>query len=133
MPMEILDQILDNDILFYGMFVGVVCHIGISFICSIQRSKKEITETGVQTDAGDNYSDKPSQIIQDNVTSIEALSPASPAFEGTSSVIPTTSEVGTQTIAEGTSSIIPTTSEVGTQTIAKDFLEKIKDPSYAEF
>jgi hypothetical protein len=40
--------------------------------------------------------DNPNNIIQDNITSIETLSPVSPS----STVIPATSEVGIQTIAE---------------------------------
>jgi hypothetical protein len=95
--MTILSNFLDNNIVFYGLFIGVVGAIGYSFTKKIV--KKSYMETGVQTESGKNFSDKSSQIIPDNVTSIDTLSPVSSTFKDTSSLIPTTSEVGTQTIA----------------------------------
>ena len=94
--LKALSNNIDNDLLYYGVFVGVVGAIGYSFASKIL--SKSYVEKGVQTDAGENNSDKPSQIIPDNVSSIETLSPVSSTFEDTSTLIPTTSDVGTQTI-----------------------------------
>jgi hypothetical protein len=122
--MNILNNILDNDILFYGMFAGVVCHMSFFFLSAIQPLKKEMTEKGVQTDALEEFSDRPSQIIQENLSSIETLSPVSPAFEETSAVIPSTSEVGTPTIAEDVNiEVVPNPDIVG----------RVLDPSNAEY
>jgi hypothetical protein len=49
--MTLFNYIFDNDILFYGMFIGVACHLGLSFVSSIYFENKEYTDTGVQTDA----------------------------------------------------------------------------------
>jgi|SRR5882757_701063 hypothetical protein len=120
----ILSGLLKTDIIFYGMLVSVVCHVGLSYLSSIKHGNKEMVETGVQTDTLIDYSNKSTQTITE-----------------TSSVIPTTSEVGTQTI-ENTSSVIKTTSEVGTQTIVKDLKDldfnldivgRVIDPSNAEY
>lgn len=73
--MTFLNNILDNDILFYGMFAGVACHIGLSFLSSVLHSGKGYTNTSVQTDTWEDYSDRPSQIIPDNVTSIDTMTP----------------------------------------------------------
>jgi hypothetical protein len=49
--MTFLNNILDNDILIYGMFIGVACHIGLSFLNSVLHGDKGYTDTSVQTDA----------------------------------------------------------------------------------
>jgi hypothetical protein len=122
--MNIINNIIDNDILFFGMFAGVVCHLGFSFVRAIQPVKKEMTETGVQTDALEESSDRPSEIIQDNLTSIDTLSPVSPAFEDTSTIIPSSSQVGTSTIAEDVNiEVVPNQEIVGS----------VVDPSNAEY
>jgi hypothetical protein len=95
---KILNNNLDNDLVFYGLFIGVVGAIGYSFTSKILR--KSYVEKGVQTDAEKNSSDIPNQNIPDNVTSTDPLSPVSSTFKDTSSLIPKTSEVGIQTIAE---------------------------------
>jgi hypothetical protein len=92
-----LNNNLDNDWVFYGIFVGVTGTIGYSLANQIFRKTYE--EKGVQTDAGTNISDSSSQIIPENVTSIDTLSPLSLNVQDTSSLTPTTSEVGIQTIA----------------------------------
>lgn len=93
--MTIILNYLDNEMVFYSLYVGVVGAIGYSFTKKIL--KKSYMETGVQTDAGKILSDKSSQINPENVPLIDT-------FKDTSSLIPSTSEVGTQT----------------TQTIAED-------------
>lgn len=122
--MIILNNFIGNDILFYGMCAGVVCHFGIFLYNSIPYGKKEYTETGVQTDAVEVPSDKPSQIIQENIPSIDTLSPVTSTIKNTSSVIPTTSEVGTQTI-------FPPVNIEGVPT--PDIARRVIDPSNAEY
>lgn len=143
--MNILNHILDQDIFFYGMFAGVVCHMSLFLLSVIQ---KEMTDQGVQTDALEELSDRPSQIIQDNLNSIETITPVTPTLEDTSAAIPSTSQVGTSSISQvGTSSTsqvgTPSTSQVGTPTIAEDINIEVApnpdivgraiDPSNAEY
>jgi hypothetical protein len=45
--MTLFQIVIDNDIFFYGIGVGVVCHLGFSLLGSNLYSRK--TETGVQT------------------------------------------------------------------------------------
>jgi hypothetical protein len=52
------------------MFAGVVCHVSLFLLIVIQ---KEMTDQGVQTDASEELSDRPSQIIQDNLNSMETI------------------------------------------------------------
>jgi hypothetical protein len=103
---KVLNNNLDNDLVFYGLFIGVVGTIGYSFASKIL--SKSYVEKGVQTDAEENFSDRPNQIIQDNLTSIDTLSPVS----STDTLSPISST--------DTSSLIPRTSEVGIQTISGD-------------
>jgi hypothetical protein len=142
--MNFLNYICDNDIIFYGMFVGVVCHLGLSFLSSIQHGNKVMTETGVQTDAVVDLSNGPSQIIPDNPPSIETLTPVTPAFEDTSTITPTQSQVGTPTIAADVNvEVVPNLDIVGTPTIAADvnvevvpnldIVGTVVDPSNAEY
>jgi hypothetical protein len=90
---KILNNYLENEYVFYGVFVGCVGALGYSFISSYLDKKS--VDKGTQTETSENLMDNPSKIIQDNITSIETLSPVSPS----SSLIPTTSEVGIQTMA----------------------------------
>jgi hypothetical protein len=69
--MTIFNYLTDNDIFFFGIFIGVTCHLGLSFLSSTWHGTKGYTDTGVQTDT----------------------------WEDKSSLIQATSEVGTQTIA----------------------------------
>lgn len=116
---------MDNDLVFYGLFIGVVGTIGYSFASKILR--KSYVEKGVQTDAENNFSDRPSQIIPDNVPSIDTLSSVSSTFKDTSPLIPTTSEVGTQTIA---GDVTPVNREV---IPSQDIVERVVDLSNAEY
>jgi hypothetical protein len=47
--MTFLNNILDNDILFYGMFIGITCHLGYSFAKAYLNSF--YVDKGTQTDA----------------------------------------------------------------------------------
>jgi hypothetical protein len=122
---KLLNNNMDNDLVFYGLFIGVVGTIGYSFTSKILR--KSYVEKGVQTDAENNFSDRPSQIIPDNVPSIDTLSSVSSTFKDTSPLIPTTSEVGTQTIA---GDVTPVNREV---IPSQDIVERVVDISNAEY
>jgi hypothetical protein len=97
---------------FYGLFIGVVGAIGYSFTSKILN--KSYVDKDIQTEAFPNLSDRPSQTIPENLSSIETLSPLSITFKDTSSLNPTTSEVGIQTIAGDVRS------ELASQIIAGD-------------
>ena len=122
---KVLNNNLDNDLVFYGLLIGAVGVIGYSFTSKF--FSKSYIEKGVQTDAGENLSDRPSQIIPDNVTSIDTLSPLSSTFKDTSPLIPTTSEVGTQTIA---GDVTPVNIEV---IPSQDIVGRVVDLSNAEY
>jgi len=119
--LKVLNNNLDNDLVFYGLYIGVAGAIGYSFINNILR--KSYVEKGVQTEAEKNFSDSPSQNNSDNVTSIDTLSPLS--SKDTSSLNPKISEVGTQTIAEEVTNIevIPN----------QDIVGRVVDLSNAEY
>ena len=122
---KLLSNNLDNDIVFYGLFIGVVGGIGYSFASKIL--SKSYTEKGVQTDARGNYYDESSLNIPDYVPSIDSLSPVSSTFEDTSTLIPTTSDVGTQTIS---GDVTPVNSEVIPN---QDVARRVVDSSNAEY
>src|SRR5579864_3584367 len=122
---KVLNNNLDNDIVFYSVFIGVAGAIGYSFTRQILR--KSYAEKGVQTNTEENLSDRPSQIISDNVTSIDTISPISSTFEETLTLIPTTSEVGIQTIAED---VTPIKIEI---TPCQDTVGRVVDLSNAEY
>jgi len=71
--MFILNTFSSNDVLFYGMFVGVACHVGFYLVSSIWYSGNKQVDKGVQTDAWEDYSDTPSQIASDNLTSLDTM------------------------------------------------------------
>ena len=123
--LKIINNNLDNDLVFYGVFIGAVGSIGYSFTRRIL--SKSYVDKGVQTDAGENLSDRPDQIIAENITSKDALSPVSSTFKETSSIIPTTSEVGTQTITEDVT-------QVNTEVVPnQNIVERVVDISNAEY
>jgi len=106
---KVLNNSLDNDIVFYGALIGIIGAIGYSFTSNLL--KKSYVEKGVQTDAGNNLSEID---IPDNVSisSTETISPSS--YTDTSSIIPRTSEVGIQTIAGDVTPVnIPNPDNVG--------------------
>jgi hypothetical protein len=49
--MTLFNYILDNDAIFYGIFIGVACHTGLSFLSSIFYDNKVFIDSGIQTDA----------------------------------------------------------------------------------
>jgi hypothetical protein len=122
---KLLNNYLDNDLVFYGVFIGIVGGIGYSFASKI--CSKSYMDKSVQTDAGENSSDKPSEIIPNNITSIDTLSPVSSNVEDTSTLIPTTSEVGIQTI---TGDVTPVNIEVISN---QDIAGRVVDISNAEY
>jgi hypothetical protein len=123
--LKIINNNLDNDLVFYGVFIGAVGSIGYSFTRRIL--SKSYVDKGVQTDAGENLSDRPNQIIAENITSKDALSPVSSTFKETSTIIPTTSEVGTQTITEDVT-------QVNTEVVPnQNIVERVVDISNAEY
>src|ERR1700747_765082 len=119
--LKVLNNNLDNDLVFYGLYIGVAGAIGYSFINNILR--KSYVEKGVQTEAEKNFSDSPSQNNSDNVTSIDTLSPLS--SKDTSSLNHKISVLGTQTIAEEVTNIevIPN----------QDIVGRVVDLSNAEY
>lgn len=142
---KIVNNNFDSDMMFYGIFIGVVGGIGYSLARQI--FSKSYVDQSVQTDAKENFSERPSGIenLSEKVSLIETQTPVS----STSTLVPTTSEVGAQTDVSSsstfkdTSSLIPTTSEVGTQTDVtpvkieitppQDIVERVVDPSNAEY
>jgi hypothetical protein len=126
--LKTLNNNLDNDIVFYASLIGIVGAIGYSLTKQIL--SKSYVEKGVQTDAEENFSDNPSQIIPDNVSSTDTLSPVSSTFEefeDTSTLRPETSDVGIQTIPGDVTL-------VNTEVIPnRDIAERVVDLSNAEY
>jgi hypothetical protein len=102
--MTFLDLIINNydAVVFYSLFVGVAGGIDYSFARSyISSFYPEKVDANVQTDAWENYSDRPSQLASD-VTSIDTMTPRiSPTEHFNSSQL--YSETGTQTLTDGAS------------------------------
>jgi hypothetical protein len=104
--MTLFNQIFDQDILLYGMVIGVTCHFGL-FLWSFTRQDTEYTDSSVQTDAWENYSDRPSQIISD-ITSIDTHTPRFSPVEYTntgSQIESSTMEAGSQATMDGVSTL----------------------------
>jgi len=49
--MTFLNILLDNDVLFFGLFGAVTCHIGFSFLNTYLNGEKTYADSSVQTDA----------------------------------------------------------------------------------
>ena len=101
--MTLFNYLINNDLVFYSILAGSVGFMGYSFATSYLNSF--YVDKEVQTDAWEDYSDRPSQIGSNSITSIDTITPIS---ENISPVITThsSSEVGTQTISEGASTVI---------------------------
>jgi hypothetical protein len=132
MTMPILIKVLnnntfDNDILFYSILIGTVGLIGYSIANKIFNKNKSYADKGVQTDGGGNLSDSPNPNNSENVSLIDTQTPSSSTFTDTSSLIPTTSEVGTQTIVED---VTPVKIEI---TPPQDIAGRVVDLSNAEY
>ena len=142
---------LNNDFVFYGVFIGVAGAIGYSFIKNKFLSKTYF-DKDVQTDTVENFSDSPSQIFSDNVTSTETLSPLSSidsltplsstetlspssSTDSLSTICSTETLSPTSSIFKNTSSLISRTSDVGIQTITGDVRpnQAIVDLTNAEY
>jgi hypothetical protein len=111
----------DNELVFYGLLIGIVGGIGYSLTSKILT--KSYVEQGVQTDAGKIYSDKSTQILPDDFPLIHTLSPSS----STETIRPTISEVGIKTIA---GDLTPVNIEVLPN---QNIIGKIVDLSNAEY
>lgn len=82
----LFNYFFDNEVIFYSIFVGMG---GYKFVTSYLNSF--YVDKGIQFDAWEDYSDRPSQIASNNVTSIDTVTPVSETFRNTVSVINTTS------------------------------------------
>jgi hypothetical protein len=123
---KLLYNNLDNDLVLYGVCIVVVGAIGYSLASKIL--SKSYMEKGVQTDAEEYYSDISSSIFPDNVSdsSNETISPLSSTFDR-STLTPTTSDVGTQTI---TGDVTPVNKEIIPN---QDIAGRVVDLSNAEY
>lgn len=95
---NIINYTLDNGLLFGVAFVGTAGFMGYKFASAYLNSF--YLDKGVQTSAWEDYSDRPSQIGAESITSIDTVTPIS---ENISPTILTTSEIVTQTMSDGTS------------------------------
>lgn len=62
-----------NDIMFYSLFSTTVGFMGYSLIKTYINSYS--VDEGVQTDAWEDFSERASQLVSDNITSIETVTP----------------------------------------------------------
>lgn len=97
-----LNYALDSGLLFGVAFVGTVGFIGYKFVSSYLDTS--YLDKGIQTGAWEDYSDRPSQLASNSLTSIDTITPISENFSPT---VLTTSEIGTQTMS-GDASIATT-------------------------
>jgi hypothetical protein len=111
----------DNDLIFYSLLIGAVGAIGYSLTTKILL--KSYVEKSIQTDAGEIYSDKSSQISPDDFPSIHTLSPSS----STETIRPPISKVETKSI---TGDITPVNIDVRPN---QDIVGRVVDPSNAEY
>lgn len=91
----LFNYIFDNDLNFYVVFAATAGFIGYSFVSSYLDSF--YIDKGVQTSAWEDYSDRPSQIVSDGLTSIDAITPRFSPIDYTNT--------GTQTLAGYTSTV----------------------------
>ena len=89
--MTLFNYTLNNDLVFYSMFAGTVGLIGYKFISTYVNSF--YVDKGVQTEAWEDYSNRPSLIGPESVTSLDTVTPIS-------QYVSPTSEVGIQTISD---------------------------------
>lgn len=96
--MNFLYNLFENDILFYGLFGAFGYKLGSSFLGSLSKDfKLGYTDIGTQTSSWEDYSDRASLIasdrlsIQDNLTSLDTVTPLSENFE--TATIQTTSDL----------------------------------------
>jgi len=100
MNLNLYDFLFENEVLFYGMFIGMGCHLSYMFAKQAYLHYFYVDKE-VQTDAWEDYSNRPSQIIGDNLTSLDTVSPRiSPTEYINQTLTQSTSEVGTQAIID---------------------------------
>jgi len=90
-----LNYLINNDLVFYSMFVGMGGFISYKFVSTYFNSF--YVDKSIQTDAWEDYSDRPSQIGSKSVTSLETITPK---FSPTDYV-----NTGVQTISGDTSTV----------------------------
>jgi len=95
-----LNYLINNDLVFYSMFTGTMGFIGYKFVTSYLNSF--YVEKSVQTEAWEDYSDRPSQIGSQSVTSIDTVTPIS---ENISPTVQTISDLGTQSMSGDASAV----------------------------
>lgn len=117
---NLLNINLDNDLVLYVLCIGVVGAIGYSLTSKLLK-KKSYTDTGVQTDAVEDDLDNLSDC------STETLSPLSFTFEDRSTLIASSSNVETQTIA---GNVTPVNIEVKPN---QEIVGRVVDFSNAEY
>jgi len=71
----LFNYLLENDLVFFSVFTGTVGFIGYKFASSYLNSF--YIDKGVQTEAWEDYSNRPSQIGSDSLTSIHTITPIS--------------------------------------------------------
>ena len=100
--MTLFNYALNNDLLFGVAFVGTVGFIGYKFDSLYLNSF--YVDNSIQTDAWEDYSNRPSQMGSNSVTSIDTITPISENISPVSS-LQTTSEIGTQIITDSISTV----------------------------
>jgi hypothetical protein len=113
-------NLLENDNISLGVLTSVVVGIiGYKIVKRLLKSK--YVDKGTQTDASENLSDTQNQLTQENVTSMDTLSPVSSTSSiNTLSPVSSTSSMETLSPRSYTTTIIQDTSEVGVQTITEN-------------
>lgn len=106
--MTLINYALDNNLFFYAGFSTVSIAIGYSFVSSLYNSY--YVEKGVQTDAWDDFSDRPSLINQASGTSIDTVTPNYSPVE----YLNTEAQVNLDSIETGTQTIIESVSTATT-------------------
>lgn len=100
----LFNYIFDNDIVFYSLFTCTAGFMGYSLITSYLDSF--YVDKGIQTDAWEDYSNRPSQIASDSLTSIDTVTPRfSPTDYVNTGPQINTIEAGTQTITDNMSTV----------------------------
>lgn len=97
--MTIFNYALDNGLLFWGAFSATAGFMGYSLISSYFNSS--YIDKGIQTDAWDDYSDRPSQIIQVSEISSQNITPNFSPVDN----INTGAQVGLDTVEAGIQTI----------------------------
>lgn len=100
--MTIFNYLINNNLVFYSLFTGTVGFIGYKLTSSYLNSF--YVDKGIQTEAWENYSDRPSQLGSNSITSIDTITPISENISPIS-ILKNTSEVGTLTTTDGASTV----------------------------